>query len=67
MPPFAIFSHKVIETNFDDIPLNKEYSHCFYCADDILRGLETFRSGIIVKNPEVLTILRQELIRNKQF
>jgi hypothetical protein len=58
--PFLDFHHQVIEANFD-ITLNKEVSHCLLCANDLLNGLENSRNGIIVKNPEVLPILRQKL------
>lgn len=60
--PLLVFHHKVIGANFD-ITLNRESSHCLDCANDILNGLENSRNGIIVKNPEVLPILRQELLK----
>jgi hypothetical protein len=62
MPPFLAFRYKAIEADFD-ITLNKEKSRCFYCANDILDRLENSRNGIIVKNPKVLSTLRQELTK----
>jgi len=62
MPPFLAFRYKAIEADFD-ITLNKEKSRCFHCANDILDRLENSRNGIIVKNPEVLSTLRQELTK----
>ena len=60
--PFLVFHHKVIEADFD-ITLNRKNSHCLHCANDILNGLENSRNGIIVKNPEILPILRQGLLK----
>ncbi|CAG8736552.1 5863_t:CDS:2, partial [Cetraspora pellucida] len=47
--------HKAIESDSEEINLNEENFHCYDCADDILRGLETSRSGVMVKNPETLS------------
>ncbi|KLL04513.1 MAG: hypothetical protein MRERV_20c039 [Mycoplasmataceae bacterium RV_VA103A] len=63
MPPLAVFSHKAIESDSEEINLNEENFHCYDCANDILRGLETSRSGVMVKNPETLVMLRQALNR----
>jgi len=62
MPPFLAFRYKTIEADFD-ITLNKENSRCLHCANDILDRLENSRNGIVVKNPEVLSTLRQELTK----
>ncbi|CAG8447354.1 9418_t:CDS:2 [Racocetra fulgida] len=60
MPPLAVFSHKAIESDSEEINLNEENFHCYDCADDILRGLETSRSGVMVKNPEALDFLTKD-------
>jgi hypothetical protein len=61
-PSFPVFRYKTIEADFD-ITLNKENYRCLHCANDILDRLENSRNGIIVKNPEVLSTLRQELAK----
>jgi hypothetical protein len=60
MPSFAVFSHKIIESDSNEADFKEEF-HCYCCADDILLGLETSRSGVIVKNPEGLVKSRQGL------